>query len=103
MDSKPSLICDSKPIGPRNQVSICPRTIDILSYRFSISTRFSLSSKKRSVSPYARIVAKPDKDSEKCEYTDERRIASLKALGLSPQIQYHIFTKSLQCGMSSFV
>jgi hypothetical protein len=45
-------------------------------YRFSMSIRFSFSFKNLSDSLYALIVLMPVRDSEKCEYKDDRKIAS---------------------------
>jgi hypothetical protein len=44
--------------------------------RFSTSTCLSLSRRNLSLSPYALIVASPERVSEKWEYKDERKIAS---------------------------
>ena len=45
-------------------------------YRFSMSTRLRFSARNLSVSPYARIVASPESDSEKWLYKDDRNNAS---------------------------
>ena len=55
--------------------------------RFSTSTRFLFSSRKRSVSPYARMVARPESDSEKWLYRDDRSRASRRWWNTSVCIQ----------------
>ena len=72
------LISNSKPISSSRRASQyhqsdCPKKC--YTYLFSISTSFSLST-QCSVSPYARMVARPEKDSEKWEYSNERGMVS---------------------------
>lgn len=46
-------------------------------YRFSMSIHFSFSWRNRFASPYARIVASPDRLSEKWEYNEDLNTASV--------------------------